>query len=626
MDIISDAIINYLQFKQSDYALLVNGHWGTGKTFLFKNKVIPDIINNTKFNNKSFFNGIYISLYGVSSVDDIDLKLFLELNPFWKNKWVKVGSNIGKLITNQALKKFGLGGIDDKSIQDGIKVLNKRYKSNVLVFDDLERANSKLLPNILGYLNQLTEHDGVKVIVLSNESEVDKNSNEDYQRIKEKVFRYTIQFKPAIIDSYIQILEYCSKNKDFHSFILSQKDFVMQLLEKTEHKNLRTLNFIFSSFERIFIFTTKSFHDNSYYNSLLLKLFLFFCAFSIELKKDKNNLKELLELSNWSSRQPADFSNFNIRDIVMSLPNKNESENDSPKEFKDAFSSTYVQFFKSYYNEGFEYFHSVEEYIVHGFLDEDLLKKELHETVDHLESIKVNDENRLYHSFINSHPYFIEDSELDGFVEQLLKYVEKGAYPISSYIYIYNRISWLCANGFSKLNLEDVSHIILKGLTNAKDISRFDSSLRLTIETNKDDLLYTKIRNKILELNEELISDEYKGNAEELESLYQDDFEVFYQKIKEGDYNHIPIFIHFSPTKTLSRYLKLTNSDKMRFIHYFENRYKSYDNSEEYSFLNDLHNEIDSVLSTYDSNLLSFGIHKKFREVLTVNIQNMKSE
>ena len=54
----------YLSLKESpDYAVLINGHWGAGKTFFIK-----------KFlKNKDDF--IYISLYGLSSIDEINTRI-----------------------------------------------------------------------------------------------------------------------------------------------------------------------------------------------------------------------------------------------------------------------------------------------------------------------------------------------------------------------------------------------------------------------------------------------------------------------------------------------------------------------------------------------------------------------
>lgn len=42
-----------------------------------------------------------------------------------------------------------------------------------IIFDDLERC-SIVIPNILGYINQFVENNGLKVIVIANEDEIIK--------------------------------------------------------------------------------------------------------------------------------------------------------------------------------------------------------------------------------------------------------------------------------------------------------------------------------------------------------------------------------------------------------------------------------------------------------------------
>lgn len=66
---IEQIIINYITKEKSNYAILLDGAWGCGKTFFVKNKIIPKIDETTK-------KSIYVSLYGLSDIKDIDKQIY----------------------------------------------------------------------------------------------------------------------------------------------------------------------------------------------------------------------------------------------------------------------------------------------------------------------------------------------------------------------------------------------------------------------------------------------------------------------------------------------------------------------------------------------------------------------
>ena len=56
-------IYDYLENKNINYAIMIDGEWGSGKTYFIKNKVVG-----------KYENALYISLYGISSVDKLSEK------------------------------------------------------------------------------------------------------------------------------------------------------------------------------------------------------------------------------------------------------------------------------------------------------------------------------------------------------------------------------------------------------------------------------------------------------------------------------------------------------------------------------------------------------------------------
>lgn len=95
MSRILDLVDKYLVTKPTDYALLINGAWGSGKTFFFKNDIHKKITQHR-------LKPIYISLYGVNDTNDITKKIFFEVNSV-------LGSAAGKKLSEIA--KVGLSAL-----------------------------------------------------------------------------------------------------------------------------------------------------------------------------------------------------------------------------------------------------------------------------------------------------------------------------------------------------------------------------------------------------------------------------------------------------------------------------------------------------------------------------------
>lgn len=67
-----DNIKYYIYSEESDYVIMIDGEWGSGKTYFVKNSIIPMI---TSANLKP----LYISLFGVNTLDEIKEKMFYEM-------------------------------------------------------------------------------------------------------------------------------------------------------------------------------------------------------------------------------------------------------------------------------------------------------------------------------------------------------------------------------------------------------------------------------------------------------------------------------------------------------------------------------------------------------------------
>ena len=68
----------------------IDGQWGSGKTNFLKNKLFPEIqtieASVSEKGKSIYFEPIYVSQFGVSNIDEICERLFIELNPKFKSK------------------------------------------------------------------------------------------------------------------------------------------------------------------------------------------------------------------------------------------------------------------------------------------------------------------------------------------------------------------------------------------------------------------------------------------------------------------------------------------------------------------------------------------------------------
>ena len=76
MDDLVESILDYIRSDYTDYAIMINGEWGSGKTYFWNHK-IRNRIENMTVNGKKLTT-IYMSLYGISNLEEISKKIFIE--------------------------------------------------------------------------------------------------------------------------------------------------------------------------------------------------------------------------------------------------------------------------------------------------------------------------------------------------------------------------------------------------------------------------------------------------------------------------------------------------------------------------------------------------------------------
>ncbi|WP_161495015.1 P-loop NTPase fold protein [Caulobacter sp. BP25] len=226
-----------------NYAVLLTGPWGAGKTHFLKTYLADRKRAH-----------IYVSLYGVSSASEIDDQIYRQLHPALSSKYTKLGGVLARAFLKGALKiDLDGDGRDDGSINGGLPEIDlndfaKNAKDRLLVFDDLERTAMKPA-NVLGYINAFVEHEDAKVVILANETEIEKE-DPDFKRIKEKLIGQSLVILPSVEAAYPELLKLVT-HPWAAKFLEMSKAQVLDVFAQSEANNLRVLKQALWDFERV---------------------------------------------------------------------------------------------------------------------------------------------------------------------------------------------------------------------------------------------------------------------------------------------------------------------------------------------------------------------------------------
>lgn len=133
-----DELLNELDlFLTNDYnIILIDGPWGSGKTYLLNDFIISKKDTDLKF--------YYVSLHGLKNIDEINTRIYIQ-----DNLNTKINSIVPSVINPFSVKK---------SVEEVLSfaLKNKKYKPDkIVILDDFERYYNSDYDSFLSYLNTL---------------------------------------------------------------------------------------------------------------------------------------------------------------------------------------------------------------------------------------------------------------------------------------------------------------------------------------------------------------------------------------------------------------------------------------------------------------------------------------
>ena len=249
-----DIVLQYLKLE-TNHAIIINGQYGVGKTYFYKNELAPQIEKTSLPQNElKKFTPIHISLFGLKNIEEIQTAIFLELYPILKNKGLKLAIGVGKSLIRGMAQITKLGDIDKYITDQNLEVGDwLKYDELVICFDDLDRkSNSLLTEDIFGFINSLVENQGAKILIIANE-EILRQDDNYLEKAREKVIGASIQYTPDPQLVFQKIIEtrYSSSNKLFFNFLSQNEKYIIDVI-KANQNNFRNLIFFLEYFKLIF--------------------------------------------------------------------------------------------------------------------------------------------------------------------------------------------------------------------------------------------------------------------------------------------------------------------------------------------------------------------------------------
>lgn len=560
MQKIIDIVKDYL-IKESNNALLITGEWGVGKTYFFDNTLSEKIEETSiKENENIKYKPIRVSLSGVTSIDDIERRIVAELYPKL-NKGLSKGKGAIKLLLSIPKIKEYIPEIPNSD------VIGSETDNLVICFDDLERR-SKTFPidSLIGYINNLTENNNLKTIIIANTNKIE---DESFNEIKEKLIGREIEYKiniEEVFDTLIQS-EFQSFS-EYTKFLQKEKSFICSFFQ--DYKNIRTLKFILTRYHNIHsqieIIAPNIQYIQSNKEALLKDTLLFTIAIAIQHKKGKVTRNSKEEIDN----------KFRItRKDLEKYFNKQPSSNQEIKEEEE----TILETIKSkYYNENnFSYFfyESIFDYIVGlNVLDEDLLDKNIKEKYKISEGNTIPECYRIYNQINFDEVFSMSNASYKQLLTNMLFYVDNGEYRLEHYNSIYNFV--LSFNNPLKIKEDNLKNRIIRGIKRNKDKFIYDPKLPNELPFFEEESNANKNEREIAGLcsriNKKKEEEKHKEESANLIDLLKNNFDYFEHQVKHK-YNTIPIFKYIKSKDILSFY----NSERHLRIRLFDtlnHRYK----------------------------------------------------
>ena len=582
MDDLVESILDYIRSDYTDYAIMINGEWGSGKTYFWNHK-IRNRIENMTVNGKKLTT-IYMSLYGISNLEEISKKIFIETTQLMDKNLKRYMNSNGQTI----IPEYAKTGLDMANFfgvtQNGDKIDYENFFSTddkVLCFDDLERANVDVI-DILGYINNFVEHDHIKTIIICNEKELStklKSSNlemktfiatylldkedkllttdkpmvekiedtienvfdkaNDYERIKEKLIGETFEYAPEFTYIINGLLIRYENNRDLIRFLRENTNLIVSTFIKSGTRNLRILKHALNDFKKVFDMVNKSYPNTN--NRILQTMLIFTIAVSFEIKAGKVTKDK--------------FVNINDNEEYKSLVVSSRVFMDNRQFYIKEFDNNYYYNFKTEYR----FFKFIEIYVRTRIFDMKTFKKDMEDIINTVDTDKLPGYKRL----LTEEYWKISDDQFPNVVSEVLESVKKGEIQLIDLIKIYTYFVYFVKKGLVDYDMQTINSVFLNGMNVSSITSEYcedaeEEIKQMSFDENMPEM--QEILNRFRDLNNQLKDKMYRIKADTIFKNIPMKMEKFYD-LFDKECMDIPIFKYSDPYQIFQRISCASNED-----------------------------------------------------------------
>ena len=583
MEDLVESILDYIRADYTDYAIMINGEWGSGKTYFWNHKV-RNKIESMQINGKQYTT-IYMSLYGISNLEDISKKIFIETTQLMDKNLRKYMNSHGQT----SIPEYAKTGLDMANFfgvtQNGDKIDYAKFFSTddkILCFDDLERANVDVI-DILGYINNFVEHDHIKTIIICNEKELStkiKNSNvemktfiatylldkegaltktdrpmveqikdkieyvfdkaNDYERIKEKLIGETFEYAPEFNYIINGLLMRYENSPELIRFLRENTSLIISTFNKSGTRNLRILKHALNDFKKIFEMVSKNYPNTS--NRVLQTMLIFTIAVSFEIKAGKITKDKFINID----------SNEEYKSILVSSRVLSDNRQFYIKEFD----SNYYYNFKAEYR----FFKFIEKYVRTRIFDMKTFKMDMEVIINTVDLDKLPAYKRL----LTEEYWKIPDDQFAPAMDVILNNVKNGELELIDIVKLYAYFNYFAKKGLIMYDTKTIKSVFLNGMNISSLKSKYCDNVeeelaKITVdgEMNED---MEEILKQFNELNLTLKEKMLREKAEEIFKYIPMKMEVFYEKFDKECMN-VPIFKYYDAYQIFQRISCASNED-----------------------------------------------------------------
>ncbi|MQO11163.1 hypothetical protein F7D57_16005 [Prevotella copri] len=262
----------YMMNPDPQYAVLLKGKWGCGKTHFINHWI--DTYQKQEAEDK-VLEPVYVSLYGLSETKQITTAINRVLYPILYGKAAKAGKTFLKFMSAIVLKcdvDWNKDGNSDFSMDLGLDALSifksedeKVKRGNLLIFDDLGRCDIPM-KKLLGYLNFFVEQCNCHLIVIGDEDKIAEGENKKiFGEFKEKTIGREFEIETDIHSALDTFVNQTPKN----DFVVGHQEQIEKFFAMTECDNLRILRQALWDFARFEESMTGFSEDERYENIMI---------------------------------------------------------------------------------------------------------------------------------------------------------------------------------------------------------------------------------------------------------------------------------------------------------------------------------------------------------------------